>query len=103
MSTVKIEPFSFDMEEGGVQLKPEQLPGAIETSSEEDNTKESLEAKPVTTTKDSKKSDDVVIEETEEEQEETDDNNDPLGLLVKTIKSLLKKMKKKTNPSPQIK
>lgn len=86
MSTVKIEPFSFDMEENGVQLKPEQLPGAIETSSEEDNTKESSEAKPVTTTKDSKKSDDVVIEETEEEQEETDDNNDPLGLFGKNDK-----------------
>ena len=86
MSTVKIEPFSFDTEEGGVQLKPEQLPGAIETSSEEDNTKESSEAKPVTTTKDSKKSDDVVIEETEEEQEETDDNNDPLGLFGKNDK-----------------
>ena len=90
MSTVKIEPFSFDMEENGVQLKPEQLPGAIETSSEEDNTKESSEAKPVTTTKDSKKSDDVVIEETEEEQEETDDNNDPLGLFGKNDKKSFK-------------
>ena len=82
MSTVKIEPFSFDMEENGVQLKPEQLPGAIETSSEEDNTENKSEAKPVTTEKDSKKSKDVVIEETEE-QEETDDNNDPLGLFGK--------------------
>lgn len=94
MSTVKIEPFSFDMEEDGVQLKPEQLPGAIETSSEEDNS----EAKPVTTTKDSKKSNDVVIEETEEE-EEVDDNNDPFGLFGKNDKKSSKEDEKEENLS----
>jgi len=83
MSTVKIEPFSFDTEEGGVQLKPEQLPGAIETSSEEDN-KEEKEVKPVATKEDSKKSEDVAIEE--DQEEESDDNNDPLGLFGKNDK-----------------
>jgi len=86
MSTVKIEPFSFDTEEGGIQIKTEQLPGAIEESSEEKEEK----AKPVTT-KSEEKSEDVVIEETEEQEEVEDDNNDPLGLFGKAPKETKEK------------
>ena len=99
MSTVKIEPFSFDMEENGVQLKPEQLPGAIETSSEEDNkekqnTEAKSEAKPKATEKDSKESDDVAIDQTEEEEtEDTNDYADPLGLFGKSDKKAHKEDK----------
>lgn len=82
MSTVKIEPFSFDTEEGGVQLKTEQLPGAIETSSEDN---QETEAKPVATEKDDK-SKDVAIDN-QEEEEENDNNNDPLGIFGKTDKA----------------
>ena len=62
MSTVKIEPFSFETEENGVQLKPEQLPGAIEISSEDNK-----EEKPVVTKQDPKRSENVAIDTEEEE------------------------------------
>ena len=51
MSTVKVEPFSFDMEEDGIQIKPEQLPGAIQESSEDKQDKKDSEAKPEATDK----------------------------------------------------
>ena len=89
MSTVKVEPFSFDMEEDGIQIKPEQLPGAIQESSEDKQDKKDSEAKPEATDKDDKKSKNVAIEETEdseEEIEESDDNSDPLGLFGKSDK-----------------
>lgn len=83
MSTVKIEPFSFDMEEDGVQISPEQFPGAIETppaTEEKDKSKEESEAKPKTTQKDQKSQNVVVDNDEEEEDKEEDDNhNDPLG------------------------
>ena len=92
MSTIKIEPFSFDTEEGGIQIKTEQLPGAIEESSEEREEK----AKPVTT-KSEEKSEDVVIKETEEEEE--DDNNDPLGFFGKNDKKSFKEDEEEENLS----
>ena len=84
MSTVKIEPFSFETEENGVQLKPEQLPGAIEISSEDNK-----EEKPVVTKQDPKRSESVAIDtdEEESEEEENDNSNDPFNLFGKNDKS----------------
>jgi hypothetical protein len=84
MSTVKIEPFSFETEENGVQLKPEQLPGAIEISSEDNK-----EEKPVVTKQDPKRSESVAIDtdEEESEEEENDNSNDPFNLFAKNDKS----------------
>ena len=80
MSTVKIEPFSFETEENGVQLKPEQLPGAIEISSEDNK-----EEKPVVTKQDPKRSENVAIDTEEEESEEDDNSNDPFNLFNKNM------------------
>lgn len=78
MSTVKIEPFSFDTEENGIQLKPELLPGAIETSSEEDN----KEVKPVAA-KEGSKPEDVAIDKDKDQEEKPNDNNNSLDLFGK--------------------
>ena len=83
MSTVKIEPFVFGSEDESIQINPEQLPGAIQKNSEEDNKAKpevvEKEETPNTTTIDNS-------QEEEEEEERENDFNDPLNLFDKSSK-----------------
>ena len=78
MSKVNVEPFYFGEDEG-IQINPEQFPGAIQPNSEDKE-----KAKPVATDE-GEKPKDVVIEETEEEDYK-DDSHDPLGFFNKNNK-----------------
>ena len=82
MSTVKIEPFVFGSEDESIQINPEQLPGAIQKNSEEDN-----KAKPQVVEKEETPNTTTIDNSQEEEEEEREnDFNDPLNLFDKSSK-----------------